>query len=447
MNWFSRGVRNAFRNLTRTFALIIILGLSIGLSLSMLIAHQAVSQKISNVKSSVYNTISIFPAGIRGFAGGGTPLTMSQLKPIASLSHVIKLDESLSDRMTSSDTSLQSAVSAGKLGRRFAANGFGGFGGGANFNFKPPVTVNGTTNPEDLRSSAATTGGGNFTLVSGQVFNGNANNNVALIGTKLAAKNNLKVGSTFTAYNTTITVVGIFTSGNTFGDNQVIMPLETLQRISGETGDVTSASAYVDSVTNLNSVTNEIKKQLGSSADITNSQQQAQNTVSSLEGIQTVSLYSLIGAVIAGGVIILMTMVMIVRERRREIGVIKAIGSSNLRVAMQFMAEAVTLTIVAAIVGIIIGALASNPITNMLVSNSSNSRTRALGGSSPGPRHFSTVGGLGFFHRNFSSIHSTVGFSIIGYGLVAAILIALIGSAVASYFIAKVRPAEVMRVE
>lgn len=449
MNWFTRGVRNAFRNVTRTFALVIILGLSIGLAVSMLIAHQAVSQKINNVKGSVDNTVSVFPAGIRGFAGGGNPLTESQLQPIAKLSHVTSIVQTLSDRMTSSDTNLQSSIGAGALGRRFARQG--GFGGGFSGQFRPsgftlPVPVNGTNSPTNLSASKATSGGGTFNLVSGTVFNGSSNANVALVGSALATKNNLKVGSTFTAYNTTITVVGIFSSGNSFGDNQVVMPLLTLQRITGETSDVTNAIVYVDSVTNVNSVTTAIKNLLGSSADVTNSIQQAQSTVSSLDSIQTVSLYSLIGSVIAGSVIILLTMVMIVRERRREIGVIKAIGSSNLRIAAQFMSEAVTLTLVAAVIGVIVGALASNPITSMLVSSSSNKTANGFRpGSGIKPRHFG--GTFGGFRHAASTIHTAVGFNIIGYGLAAALIIAIVGSSIAAYVISRIRPAEVMRVE
>jgi len=455
LNWFSRGIRNAFRNATRTFALVIILGLSIGLSLAMLIADHAVSQKINDVKGSVDNTISIFPAGIRGFAGGGTPLTENQLSKVEGLRDVTSVAETLSSRLTSSQTNLQSAVSAGSLGRRFAessgfSGGFGGFSGGT---FTPPVTVNGTNQPTNLAASYTTTGGGTFTLVSGSVFSSNSNADISLVGSSLASKNSLKVGSTFSAYSSTITVIGIFKSGNKFGNNQVIMPLTTLQRLSGETGDVTSATVYVNSVTNVNSVTSTIKTLLGSSADITNSIQQAQTTITTLQNIQTISLYSLIGAVIAGAVIILMTMVMIVRERRREIGVIKALGSSNMRIVGQFMAEAVTLTIVGAVLGVLIGVLAGNPLTQMLVSNSSNSSTTVtnagsgFGGGGGFRSRLATGGGLKGINHGLSKIHAVVGYGIILDGLVAAIIIALIGSSVAAYFISKVRPAEVMRME
>jgi putative ABC transport system permease protein len=461
MNVVTRGIRNAFRNQIRTFSIIVILGLSIGLSLAMLVAHQAVGQKISDIKGSVGNTVSISPAGVRGFEGGGNPLTDSQLSKVKTLSHVTSVSESLQDRLTSTNSNLQSAIDAGSLGKRFAQNNGvtgggqpGGFGGAANGSsgttqtFTPPVTVVGTNTPTDLSSG---NGGGTFTLKSGSVFSSGSTDNVALVGSSLASKNNLKVGSTFTAYNTSVKVVGIFDAGNTFSNNQVIMPLVSVQTLSSQPGDITSATANVDSITNVNSVTSAAKKVLGSAADVTNAAATAQQTVAPLQNIQTISLYSLIGAVVAGAVIILLTMIMIVRERRREIGVLKAIGASNAKVMFQFMTEAVTLTVLGAVIGIALGVAAGNPITKLLVNNSTSTSTAAPGGFAGGGGR--AAGGLarggfgGGFRNSLSSIHASVGWSIILYGLAAAIIIAVVGSAIASFFIAKVRPAEVMRAE
>lgn len=442
MNPISRGIRNAFRNVIRTFSLVIILGLSVGLSLVMLIAHQAVGDKITSVKASVGNTVSISPAGFRGGQGGGNALTDSQLASVRTLPHVTGVEEGLSDRLTASDTNLVSAVSAGTLGQRFSQNSGqtftpppgGGFGGKTGtVNFTPPVTVNGTTNPTDLTS---TLGGGTFTLSSGSVFSPTSADNVALLGTNLASKNNLKVGSTFTAYNTTIQVIGIFSAGNTFSDNQLLMPLATLQKLAGEPGAITNAVLSVDSITNVTSVTNAVAKTLGSAADVTNASAQAQTAIQPLQNIQSISLYSLAGAVGAGAIIILLTMVMIVRERRREIGVLKAIGASNLKVMGQFMVEAITLTVLGSIIGIVLGFIAGNPITHLLVTSSASS---PAGGGFRGGR-------LGIA-RNISTVQAAIGWTIILDGLAAAIIIALIGSALASFFIAKIRPAEVMRVE
>jgi putative ABC transport system permease protein len=464
MNVLTRGVRNAFRNHIRTFSLVLIIGLSIGLSLSMLVARQAVTAKIASVKASVGTSITVSPAGVRGFEGGGNPLTTSQVSKVASLPNVTNVTESLEDRLTTSDTNLVSSVSAGSLGQRFAQSsgggggGFGGFSGDSTTSttFTPPISVLSSTDPTDV---ASTEGGGTLKLTSGQLFSSTSSANVAVVGTSLASKNNLKTGSTFTAYSTPITVVGIFDAGNTFTNSELLMPLTTLQTLSSQVGDVTSATVTANSLDNVASVTSAISKQLGSAADVTNDVQTADSTVAPLENIRTITLYSLIGAIIAGSVIILLTMIMIVRERRREIGVLKAIGASNLKVMGQFMTEAITLTVLGAIVGIVFGVVAANPITKLLVTNSTNSSTTTTvagigggggfrGGGAGGDVRIRT-GGTGFrgLRNGVSNIHAIVGYSIIVDGLVAAVVIALLGSAAASFFISKVRPAEVMRVE
>jgi putative ABC transport system permease protein len=451
MNVITRGIRNAFRNKIRTFSIVIILGLSVGLALTMLIARQAVTDKMNSVKASVGNTVSVAPAGVRGFEGGGNALNESQVATLSKLSHVASVEQSLNDRLTSSNSSLTSAIDAGSLGQRFAGNNgvsqqappqsdnLNGNSSGETRSFTPPVTLIGTTSPTDLSSQQ---GGGTFKLTSGKTIDGSGSDNVALVGSSLASKNNLKVGSTFKAYDTDIKVVGIFDSDNTFSNNQVIMPLKSVQTLSSQSGAITSIVLNVDSISNVDSVTSAAQKAMGSSADVTNDATRAKEAVEPLQNIQTISLYSLIGTVIAGSVIILLTMIMIVRERRREIGVIKAIGASNVKVAEQFASEAATFTLLGSVIGIVLGVVAANPITHFLVNNSTSS-SQGPGRSMGGPVR-ALGGGIS---RNLDSISTTVGWNIILYGLLVALVIAVIGSVLASFFIAKIRPAEVMRSE
>jgi putative ABC transport system permease protein len=258
----------------------------------------------------------------------------------------------------------------------------------------------------------------------------------------------LKVGSTFTAYGATFTVAAIYDAGNTFANAGLIMPLPTVQRLSGQTGDITSATVTVDSVDNLNSTTAAITKKLGSAADVVNSQTTATTAIAPLKNIKTISLFSLIGAVVAGAVIILLTMLMIVRERRREIGVMKAIGASNLKTTLQFVCEAITFTVLGAIIGLGIGVAAASPLTKVLVNNSSSSTNSVSvpgGGGGGGFRIARSFGANSI--TNIKNIQTTIGWSILLYGFLAALLIAILGSAIPAYLISKVRPAEVMRAE
>lgn len=455
MTVFTRGVRNTFRNGIRTFSIIVILALSIALSVSMLVARQAVQTKIQSVKSSVGTTISISPAGARGFEGGGEALTTEQIAKVSATTHVSSVDSQLSDRFTADNTSLQSAIEAGSLGRRFSMNNGSttrtdnimppSGTAEAGKTFTPPVTATGTnaTNPLSVVGEEAK-------LTSGTAFTGTSTDDVALVGAALAEKNNLQVGSTFTAYGKTITVAGIYDAGTTFGNAGLLMPLAALQTVSDQTGNVTSATVHVDSLENVSSATEAVKTTLGDAADVTNQQEAAQAALAPLESVKRVSVLSLYGAVLAGAVILLLVMVMIVRERRREIGVLKAIGASNIRVVAQFMSEAITFTLLAAVLGLLIGAAASSPITEALVNNTASSAQSAEGmGGRP---ESAMMRGGAFISRasntiDIKGVHAAVGWEVLVLGLVVALAIAVIASAAAAFMIGKIRPAEVMRAE
>ncbi len=471
MSTTTRGVKNAFRNTIRSISITAILALTIALALVMLLSLKAVDARIDDVKSSVGNTLTVSPAGARGFQGGGEPLTAAEITKIQNTAHVKSVASTLEDRWItegqtaptrpdgstdgSGSTSLQSAIDPGTLGNRSNGNTQGGAAVGGNFptNFSLPVTVTGTTAPGSTQVSDVNS----FKLTAGENIDGTSSDYVALVGKALATKNNLSVGSTFTAYGQTITVKGIYDTGNTFTNAGVIMPLPALQKLSSQTGDVTSAIVTVDSVDHLDATVSALEKKLGSAADVVSDASASADTLSSLDNVKTIATYSLIGALVAGSVIIFLSMLMIVRERRREIGVLKAIGSSNAKISWQFVSEALTLTGMAAVIGVVAGVILSNPVLDALVSSSSNTANgpsfsgpgRGPGGAGGGPVRIG--GGItrGFtqFGDVLSNVQAHVGVSILLYGLLAAVLIAVIGTAFPSWLIAKIRPAEVMRTE
>ncbi len=446
MGIVSRGVRNAFRNVIRTGSIVFILAISISMALVMLLALKTVQSKIDSVKSSVGNTITVAPAGVQGFNGGGDLLTATDLSAVGALPHVSKMTEALSDRLTpGTDTNLQASLTPGSFGnRQQKRSGFGveGGGGRALRTFTMPIMVTGVN---DL-SVAQALNINNLKITSGAAFDATKDTNSALVGTDLAAKNNLKAGSAFRGYGTNITVAGIYDSGNRFLNSSFVMPISTLQRLSNQAGQVSKAIVQVDSIDNLTSAKDAITTKLGSKADITTSQEKTDQVVQPLENIKTISFYSLIGSLIAGSVIIFLTMLMIVRERRKEIGVLKAIGASNIKITLQFVAESLSLTAMAGVLGVACGFVIANPILSALVTSSASSQGQQGGGAT-----YQTVHGGGMMIRfagvgnTLRDIHAVVGYDILLYGALAVIVIAVVGSAIPAFLISKVRPAEVMR--
>lgn len=452
MNVITRGVRNAFRNVTRTISVVLILGLSIGLSLAMLIAHQAIGNGIRDASGAVGTTISIQANSLYSNSAGRsiTAVTTAQMNRVRSIAHVTNIDELLNDRLQSQgppdlvDGNHGLASVSLEWPFTLLCSNHHCSGGDRDFidtnddmpssnSFSSPISIVGTNDPTNASNISASW----LTIKSGHVIDGNRDINEAMVSQVMANKNNLHIGSTFTAYGQALTVKAIFNSDTPDGNDYIIVSLPTEQRLSGFTGDVAAATATVDSLTNLSATTAAIQSALGSSANVTSNVVQANDALQPLQGVNNISLYSVIGAVVAGAIIILLTMVMIVRERKREIAVLKAIGFSTGRIMLQFMAEAFTFAMLGMIIGVVLGVIGGNPVTTALIKSSP--------GGSASKGAVSTVEASSL--NSVQDIHAHTGYLVILDGLGAAIVIALVGSSVASYFISNIRPADALRSE
>jgi putative ABC transport system permease protein len=441
----------------RSVGVVVILAVAIALSISMLIARSAVENKIDSVRSSTGTTITVSPAGAFGFAGSGTPLKASKINGLLDLSNVVSVQESLSEQLSSTKTSLSTPTFGGG-----SSTTGGGFGGGS---FTPSLRVIGTNDPGNAVTGGFN-GGGTEKLTSGNAFSATSSADVAVVGDTLATKNKLTVGSTFTAYGKTITVVGIYTSGSTFADSDVLMPLATLQTLASASGDVSSAIVTVNNIDNVSSVTKAIEGALGSKATVTSTEATVASELAPLNSVKTITTYTLVGSVVGAAIILLLSMLMIVRERRREIGVLKALGGPNRSIIGQFVAESTTFTVLGALVGLIGGVLLSSPIASALVSATSNTTTTTGGFVRGGPGGFrgggsgftppsgAVPGGTGAARLHFggvqntlTTLHTSVGWSTLGFCFLFAIVIAALGSSVAASTIVRIRPAEVLRSE
>ncbi len=99
----------------------------------------------------------------------------------------------------------------------------------------------------------------------------------------------------------------------------------------------------------------------GTNDDFTiTSQAQLLSTFSSITGLLTVLLGGIASiSLIVGGIGIMNIMLVSVRERTREIGIRKAIGARGGDILLQFLIEALVLSIAGGVVGILVGVLAS----------------------------------------------------------------------------------------
>lgn len=103
------------------------------------------------------------------------------------------------------------------------------------------------------------------------------------------------------------------------------------------------------------------------------------STASSVTSTFTILLSSIAGiSLLVGGIGIMNMMLTTVTERTREIGLRKAVGVRKFYINMQFLAEAVALTFIGGVMGVILGLVASYIITTFFGVSSSISLSSIL---------------------------------------------------------------------
>jgi putative ABC transport system permease protein len=167
-------------------------------------------------------------------------------------------------------------------------------------------------------------------------------------------------------------VVGILqpkgSSSAVSADDQVLIPVTTAQRyfVAGTT--VRSIAVSAGSADEIDATKAAITSVLegrhgtyGTEADFNISDQaQLLDTFSSVTGLMTLLLGGIASiSLLVGGIGIMNIMLVSVRERTREIGIRKAIGARGSDILLQFLVEALVLSVAGGLVGIAVGAAAS----------------------------------------------------------------------------------------
>jgi putative ABC transport system permease protein len=269
---------------------------------------------------------------------------------------------------------------------------------------------------------------------------------VVVLQERVAGHFGVEVGGTVKILNQTFQVVGI--EGYTpLNETAAYMNLNEAQAITNNTGNVTNFKVFADNVITVEDVANKIsimypKLSVSIAASLvysiiqmqtqTNAQlQMAQATMSQIQSTGTME----IGVVTAmDAAIVLFVMLYTVRERTREIGILKALGASNMTILGQSMLEGILLSLIAGIVGIAIGILGATSLANLLLPHPTQA-----GNSTISPTGVSLTGATS------TSISVTITPELVLLGLGVAVLLGALGNLYPAWRAARTRPAEAMR--
>lgn len=461
MNTVRRAIRAVLRSSVRSGLLVAVLAVSIGLALTMITVNEAFGQRLDEIKGEIGNSVTVRPAGSFGggaFAGirvfGGpegestdtetVTLTEDDVSDLSSIENVATISMRITNPYTGDG--LESAVEP--------PAGIGGQAptgpDGQVIEFSVPILATGTSDTERLSSFGVE----DADITSGRMFTADDEDaKVAIVGESIAEKNGLSVGDTFDMDGTTMEVVGIFTTGTQFGDNGVFLPLGTAQTLFDREGAIDEATVTATSADRVEQVASDVRAALGEDvADVTSDQSAFEGISAPVSDAKDSSQMGMIVALVASAAIILFSVVLVMRQRVKEIGIFKAIGASNWHVAAQFGIETSIVAVAAALIGAVATFPLAQRVADGLVSDPATPTFAGPGGGPPGANGDTFVveapGGIaGAADNVLGSVDVAVSLEVFLYAIGIAIGLALVAAIAPPFYVGRVKPAEVLRYE
>jgi putative ABC transport system permease protein len=176
-------------------------------------------------------------------------------------------------------------------------------------------------------------------------------------------------------------VVGMLQQSGGFGgsDNNIIMPIDAARTVvtSIPSNQFSSIQVQVADVNAVNDTTNAIESKLliirhvtESTKDFTvSSAQSIQQSISGVLGTLSLFLAGIAAiSLLVGAIGIANTMFMSVMERTKQIGILKALGTTNFEIMQLFMMEAAIVGLIGGLLGVFAGFIVSGLIGELGVS-------------------------------------------------------------------------------
>jgi len=181
------------------------------------------------------------------------------------------------------------------------------------------------------------------------------------------------IGQTVNVNGIPFNIVGVLksqgTSTNGSADDTILLPLTTAQRLlkstqiktfyveASSSDSVNTAMQYLElfldtkyglAVSSSSTVTNQYYRVMNQTSLLQTATSTSQTMTNELAGIACISL-------LVGGIGIMNIMLVSVMERTREIGIRKALGAKRKAILLQFLIEAVVVSGIGGILGVLIG--------------------------------------------------------------------------------------------
>lgn len=323
----------------------------------------------------------------------------------------------------------------------------------------PTMTVLGYSSLESLEEFKD----GKRKIIEGEMFK---NKDECVISKELAEVNNLKVGDFINVnfvnfidkdipdYEVKITGI-YFDSTDPYSGmtmkipainrrNEIITNLETIKGIGAGYEIYIDGKYYLKSPDMLEAFEKEARaKGLPADYVVTTDEASYNRIVGPVEGLGSITKIFL-GVVLAlGSVILILLNNLSIRERKYEIGVLRAIGMKKGKVALGLIYESLIITVICLGIGVGFGGVISQPITNVLLEQQVEAQKNSQLGQSQ------LVTSIDQNSESQESTISNIDVKLNGKALLevagVSILIVLVSSVVGVSYITKYEPSKILR--
>ena len=287
-------------------------------------------------------------------------------------------------------------------------------------------------------------------------------NNECIISEDFAALNNIVVGDIIdiaqgmVAYNPlSLKVVGIYfdSTANMFGAtmdapaainvrNDIITNYETAFAY-GKTDPRVDTAAYTLKSPELLSAFESEARAAGLSYDymVTIDEEAYNRIISPVEGMKKISLTFMVVVLILGGLILILLATLSIRERKYEVGVLRAMGMKKHKVAFGLAFESLVITAICLIVGLGIGAAVAQPVSDMLL----HEQVAAAESSSDSGTGMFFAGTQGDTNaKPLTVLDVSLNFSVVMMIILISFLLVLISSVTGISYITKYEPIKIL---
>lgn len=227
--------------------------------------------------------------------------------------------------------------------------------------------------------------------------------------------------------------------------NEILTNFETIEGLAGDAEVYVQAKYYLKNPDMIKDFEKEIRtKGLPDIYTVSTDEYSYNRIVAPVEGLGDTTLIFILVVLALGTVILILLNTLSIRERKYEIGVLRAIGMKKGKVALGLILESLIITVICLGIGIGVGSAVSQPVTNSLLQKQIEAQKATQGMAGQGM--ILSVGSISGSanEETISEIDVTLDGKALLQVTGVALLIVLVSSIVGVSYITKYEPRKIL---